>query len=261
MLDILCHPWIKSYGFALDQLYKWNYCIQPHPNHQHIAAAHCTTSDENNISHHNWINFLGSLCILVPFIQAISTVLHTITHSIQWETCSSERYTCLMCMSLELLIGEDFSPVITWLLVILVQAICIGTAHILSLDIISKIPHKFILITGGVAKKWAVVCSISTVVHSITKPSSIYTVLVYASALVFSALVGVIDFNSSTDYSPYYLLVGGTPKLSIDLIIPSPETDHEQTTHLSFVDKWKKQMAQAYEIANRQSMQRKSKDA
>ena len=65
--------------------------------------------------------------------------------------------------------------------------------------------------------------------------------------------------HSSTGYSPYYLLFGRTPKLTIDLIIPSPASDHEQTTHLSYVDKWKKQMTQAYEIANRQSMQRKSK--
>ena len=66
--------------------------------------------------------------------------------------------------------------------------------------------------------------------------------------------------HSSTGYSPYYLLFGRTPKLPIDLIIPSPAADHEQTTHLSYVEKWKGQMAQAYEIANRQSIQRKSKD-
>ena len=63
-----------------------------------------------------------------------------------------------------------------------------------------------------------------------------------------------------TGYSPYYLLFGRTPKLPIDLIIPSSAAHHEQTTHLSYVDKWKEQMTQAYEIANRQSMQRKSKD-
>ena len=63
---------------------------------------------------------------------------------------------------------------------------------------------------------------------------------------------------SSTGYSPYYLLFGRTTKLPIDLIIPSPATDHEQTTHLSYVNKWKEQMTQAYKIANRQSMQRKS---
>ena len=61
-------------------------------------------------------------------------------------------------------------------------------------------------------------------------------------------------------YSPCYLLFGRRPKLPIDLIIPSPAADHEQTTHLSYVDKWKEQMTQAYEIANRQSMQSKSKD-
>ena len=40
----------------------------------------------------------------------------------------------------------------------------------------------------------------------------------------------------------------------------SPSAEHEQTTYLSYVDEWKEQMTQAYEIANRQSMQRKSKD-
>ena len=66
--------------------------------------------------------------------------------------------------------------------------------------------------------------------------------------------------HSSTGYSPYYLLFGRVPKVPIDLVIPSPAADHEQTTHLSYVDKWKEKMTQAYEIANRQSMQRKSKD-
>ena len=64
----------------------------------------------------------------------------------------------------------------------------------------------------------------------------------------------------STGYSPYYLLFGCTPKFPINLIILSPAADHEQTTNLPYVDKLKEQMTQAYEITNRKSMQRKSKD-
>ena len=44
------------------------------------------------------------------------------------------------------------------------------------------------------------------------------------------------------------------------MTLPSPATDHEQATHLSYIEKWKEQMRQAYETANRQSMQSKSKD-
>ena len=56
------------------------------------------------------------------------------------------------------------------------------------------------------------------------------------------------------------MLFGRARKLSIDLTIPSPAVDHEETTHSSYVDKWKEQTAQAYEIANKQSMQGKSED-
>ena len=43
--------------------------------------------------------------------------------------------------------------------------------------------------------------------------------------------------HSSTGCSSYYLLFDRTPKLPIDLIILSPATDLEQTTHLSYADK------------------------
>ena len=56
-------------------------------------------------------------------------------------------------------------------------------------------------------------------------------------------------------HTTYYLFL-----LPIDLILPSPATDHKLATHLTYVDKWKEQMRQAYETTNRQSMQSKSKD-
>ena len=56
----------------------------------------------------------------------------------------------------------------------------------------------------------------------------------------------VHDYNctkhSSTGYSQYYLLSGITPKLPIDLIIPSLAADHEQITHSSYVNKWREKM-------------------
>ena len=63
----------------------------------------------------------------------------------------------------------------------------------------------------------------------------------------------------STGYLPcHYLLFGRTTKLPIDLTTPSLAVDQEQTTHSSYVDEWKEQIMQAYEIANKQSIQRKS---
>ena len=44
------------------------------------------------------------------------------------------------------------------------------------------------------------------------------------------------------------------------MIIPFLAADHEQTTHSSYVDKWKEQMTQAYEVASKHSMQEKSED-
>ena len=66
--------------------------------------------------------------------------------------------------------------------------------------------------------------------------------------------------HSSTGYSPYFLLFGRIPNLPIDLIIPSPAANNEQTTHSFCVEKWKEQITQAYEIANKQSIRKNSKD-
>ena len=66
--------------------------------------------------------------------------------------------------------------------------------------------------------------------------------------------------HSTTGYSSYFLLFGRIPKLPMDLIIPSPAADNEQTTLSFYVEKWKEQMTQSCEIGHKQSMQKNSKD-
>ena len=64
--------------------------------------------------------------------------------------------------------------------------------------------------------------------------------------------------NSATGYSPFYLLFGRTPRLPIDVILPSGHVHH--ANYPEYVDSWKSQMKQAYDIAKRKSDERKGRD-
>ena len=65
--------------------------------------------------------------------------------------------------------------------------------------------------------------------------------------------------HSTTGYAPYFFLFGQKPRLPVDLILePSCKTTHQ--THSKFVDDWKNQIGQAYQIAATNSSCRKHKD-
>ena len=65
--------------------------------------------------------------------------------------------------------------------------------------------------------------------------------------------------HSTTGYAPYFFLFGQKPRLPVDLILePSRKTTHQ--THSTFVDDWKNQIGQAYQIAATNSSCRKHKD-
>ena len=64
--------------------------------------------------------------------------------------------------------------------------------------------------------------------------------------------------NSATGYTPFYLLFGRTRRLPIDVILPSNYEHH--ASYSDYVDSWKTQMQQAYQIARQMSEERKGKD-
>lgn len=64
--------------------------------------------------------------------------------------------------------------------------------------------------------------------------------------------------NSSTGYSPFYLLFGRNPRLPIDVILPPQGKNYQD--YPSYVDSWQKQMKEAYRIALQTSNKRKGKD-
>ena len=54
--------------------------------------------------------------------------------------------------------------------------------------------------------------------------------------------------SDSTGYSPFYLLFGRSPRLSVDLIF-GPSLEEASVTHTENVDKWKFAMKEAYSLA------------
>ena len=64
--------------------------------------------------------------------------------------------------------------------------------------------------------------------------------------------------HSTTGYSPYYIMFGRRPKLPIDIILPTDE--HNTGSHKEYIQNWKKQMTQAYEMTSKHLNNRKNKD-
>ena len=54
--------------------------------------------------------------------------------------------------------------------------------------------------------------------------------------------------SDSTEYSPFYLLFGRSPRLPVDLIF-GPSLEEASVTHTKCVDKWKFAMKEAYSLA------------
>lgn len=55
-------------------------------------------------------------------------------------------------------------------------------------------------------------------------------------------------WKEATGFSPYYLLFGHTPRLSVDVLFNLPSQD-QQASYEKYVTKWHSQMKEAYEIA------------
>ena len=64
--------------------------------------------------------------------------------------------------------------------------------------------------------------------------------------------------HSTTGYSPFYLLLGRNPRLPVDLLLIQ-DTDETQRQTL-YIDKWKKAMEEAYNIAAERLSSRKEQD-
>ena len=67
--------------------------------------------------------------------------------------------------------------------------------------------------------------------------------------------------HSVTGYSPYFLLFGRNPKLSIDIILSEhQEPTNEQPNYHNFIQTWKVQMKEAFKIVEENTKKRRSAD-
>ena len=64
--------------------------------------------------------------------------------------------------------------------------------------------------------------------------------------------------NSTTGYSPFFLLFGRKPKPPIDLFLP--DTVNQERNRNNFVTKFRRQIEETYKIAADKSINRKQKD-
>ena len=58
--------------------------------------------------------------------------------------------------------------------------------------------------------------------------------------------------NHATGYSPFYLMFGRPSRLPIDSMFPNGDATKDSASYSDFVKKWKREMDQAYDIANQQ---------
>ena len=66
--------------------------------------------------------------------------------------------------------------------------------------------------------------------------------------------------HSSTSYSPYYVMLGRVSHLPIDFILPTCSSTTPSQPKSIYVETWKNQMKEAYELAFQHPYKRKAKD-
>ena len=65
---------------------------------------------------------------------------------------------------------------------------------------------------------------------------------------------------SSTGYSPYYLVFDRKPRLPIDLIFRTEKDSPPRCNHKEYLERWKKEMEDTFEVALTKPTGRKEKD-